>query len=60
MRCQKESSSPSLLSELSQLYCVEIFASICQLIKAEFSKDGIIVLKTNYYDLSSSAVVMIL
>lgn len=39
---------------------LEVFASFCQLIKAEFSKDGIIVLKTNYYDISSPAVLMIL
>lgn len=39
---------------------LEVFASICQLIKAEFPKDRVIVLKTNYYDLSSPAVVMIL
>lgn len=39
---------------------LEVLADICQLIKAEFSKDRIIVLQTNYYDLLSPAIVMVL
>lgn len=53
---------------ITQLLCLssasstllEVFADICQLIKAEFSKDRIIVLQTSYCGLLSPAIVMIL